>query len=123
MEAKTEVVTTTPKPGGKTAKEVVAENPHITRKYLKEVETVTDRTVHPKQVKLLKEDLKANEYEKLDDAAYKRHRKEWDATVQLFVKNGQIRLGRNGRFMRGIIIMRLVQKYLDIKINHMMLII
>jgi hypothetical protein len=72
-------VATALKPAGKTAKEVVQENPYVMKDYLREVEAITGKGVHPKQVKLLKEDLKVNEYEKLDPAAKLKHRDEFNS--------------------------------------------
>lgn len=61
-----------------TAKQVVVGNPHITRKYIKEVEDITGRKVAGKQVNELKQAIQGKEFRKLTKTEYDLHRKEWD---------------------------------------------
>ena len=60
---------------GNTAKDVVVADPLITKRYIKEIEKITDKAVTPEQVSILKNTLQAKEFVKLDKSEQEQHRK------------------------------------------------
>jgi hypothetical protein len=79
---------------GSTAREVVAQNPHIARKYVKEVESITGRKVPGKQVAELKDAIKGKDFKKLDQGQYNAHRKEWDSKRDFLRKEWERETGQ-----------------------------
>ncbi|WP_425361398.1 palindromic element RPE1 domain-containing protein [Candidatus Tisiphia endosymbiont of Ceraclea dissimilis] len=61
-----------------TAKTKIIENPYLTKNYLKEIKDITKLPVDEKQLPLLKEALKTQEFEKLDAITYKMHKAEFN---------------------------------------------
>ncbi|MCC8399169.1 MAG: hypothetical protein LN563_01090 [Rickettsia endosymbiont of Platyusa sonomae] len=61
-----------------TAKTKIIENPYLTKNYLKEIKDITKLPVDEKQLPLLKEALKTQEFEKLDAITYKIHKAEFN---------------------------------------------
>ncbi len=67
------------KPVGKTAKEVVVENPYIARAYAKEIQNLTKQgKLNEKQIPILKKALKEQEFVKLSKIEADTHRSKFD---------------------------------------------